>query len=201
MTGSNSGVRHVGPSEQPADERAPAALELPPFSSIYERYFDFVWSATRRLGVAPAAIDDVVQEVFIVIHGKIETLRQPESLRSWIYGIVRRTVSDHRRSQRARDASGVALAVQTELQRPLPPTPLDLTEQSDQVRLLFDLLAGIDEAKREVFMLAELEEMTAPEISEILAIPLNTVYSRLRAARLEFEQALARRNARVKWGA
>ena len=49
-------------------------------------------------------------------------------------------------------------------------------------------------------MLAELEEMTAPEIASALDIPLNTAYSRLRAARQAFEQALARHSARDKGG-
>ncbi|MEI9948842.1 MAG: hypothetical protein WDO74_07615 [Pseudomonadota bacterium] len=40
------------------------------FPAVYRDYFDFVWSCTRRLGVSAAATDDVVQEVFIVIHGR-----------------------------------------------------------------------------------------------------------------------------------
>jgi RNA polymerase sigma-70 factor (ECF subfamily) len=54
------------------------------------------------------------------------------------------------------------------------------------------LLDGLDEAKREVFVLAELEELSAPEIAQALGINLNTVYSRLRAARQTVEAAAAR---------
>jgi RNA polymerase sigma-70 factor (ECF subfamily) len=145
--------------------------------------------------VGNAAIDDVVQEVFIVIHARVHTLQKPGSLRSWIYGIVRRTVSDHHRARRTREASGVGVAVHYELERLLPKTPLDLTEQSDQVRLLWSILEELDLAKREVFILTELEEMTVPEVAEALDIPVNTAYSRLRAARQAFEAALARRVA------
>jgi RNA polymerase sigma-70 factor (ECF subfamily) len=53
-------------------------------------------------------------------------------------------------------------------------------------------LATIDVARRAVLVLHEIEEMTAPEIGRILSIPLNTVYSRLRVARGELEEALAR---------
>ena len=52
------------------------------------------------------------------------------------------------------------------------------------------LLAGLDETKREVFILAELEGLTLAEISEALGVNQNTVASRLRAARREFEVAL-----------
>ena len=167
------------------------------FETLYKQYFDFVWSSVRRLGIGPEAVDDVVQEVFIVIHSRVHTLERPEALRSWIYGVVRRTVSGHHRSQRGKEISGVSLAVEPDVQA-LPRTPLDLAEQNDQVKLLWSLLDALDESKREVFVMAELDELTAPEIAEILEIPLNTVYSRLRAAREAFEEALARRSARSR---
>src|SRR5215204_4840245 len=107
--------------------------EVSPFQSIYNQYFDFVWSSVRRLGVSAAATDDVVQEVFIVIHSRFHTLEQPQALRSWIYGIVRRTVSGHHRSRRVKEASGAALAAEP-YAHPLPPTPLDLVEQNDKVK-------------------------------------------------------------------
>jgi RNA polymerase sigma-70 factor (ECF subfamily) len=197
---SNAAARSCGRAEHVHGLALPAH-ELPSFDSIYGQYFDFVWSSAQRLGVSPPALDDVVQEIFMVIHSKLSTLRQPESLRSWIYGIVRRTVSDHRRSLRTRSRSAGALAVQAELERPKPRTPLDLNEQSEQVKLLHALLEEIAWPKREVFMLAELEEMTVPEIAEALEIPLNTAYSRLRAARIAFEEGLARRAAHERRGA
>lgn len=171
---------------------------MPDFETIYQQYFRFVWSSVRRLGVEEAATDDVVQEVFIVIHSKLCTLNKPESLRSWIYGIVRRTASAHRRTRQAKGGVFTSSASDASSLPSRDPNPLDRTEQSSQVGLLFRLLDGLSEAKREVFILAELEEMTAPEISEALEVPLNTVYSRLRHAREEFEAALARENARAK---
>jgi len=105
-------------------------------------------------------------------------------------------VSEHHRSQRTRAAFGTTLAAEAELRQSKPQTPLDLTEQSDQLKLLQSLLDELDPAKREVFVLAELEELSVPEIAEALEIPLNTAFSRLRLARGAFEQRLARRAAR-----
>jgi RNA polymerase sigma-70 factor, ECF subfamily len=167
-----------------------------PFETIYQQYFDFVWSSVRRLGVSTAAVDDVVQEVFIVIHARLDTLQQPDALRSWIYSIVRRTVSTYHRSRRAKDSSSIALAAEPELRRQA--TPFDAADQNDQVKLLGSLLEELDEPKREVFMMVEIDELTVPEAAEILEVPLNTAYSRLRAARQAFEEALARRSARVE---
>jgi RNA polymerase sigma-70 factor (ECF subfamily) len=144
-------------------------------------------------------MDDVVQEVFIVIHSRLHTVQHPEALRSWIYGVARRTVSGYHRARRVKEASGAALAVEPSAQ-PRPRTPLDVVEQNDQVMLLFNLLEELDEPKREVFSMVELDELTVPEIAEILEIPLNTAYSRVRAARQAFEEALARHSARSEGG-
>jgi RNA polymerase sigma-70 factor, ECF subfamily len=197
MIGRNSAAFVQGAPEEAVHDDQSRAVELPPFKSIYAQYFDFVWSSARRFGVQPAAMDDVVQEIFMVIHGKIGTLRQPEALRSWIYGIVRRTASDYHRKRQTRNDSDVALALHVETQG-TQLTPLELTEQNEDAKLLWGLLGEIDPPKREVLILVEVDGMTAPEISEALEIPLNTVYSRLRAARAAFEAALERRIAREK---
>lgn len=192
MAGQDSAARAVQATKAPAAAPLVGPPVLP-FETIYHQYLDFVWAMTLRLGVSRAATDDVVQEIFMVVHSRLDTLRDPASLRSWIYGIVRRTVSDHHRSQRTRAAFGSTLAAEVDLRQPAPQTPLDLTEQSDQVKVLQSLLDELDPAKREVFVLAELEELSVPEIAEALEIPLNTAYSRLRLAREAFEQRLARR--------
>jgi hypothetical protein len=59
-------------------------------------------------------------------------------------------------------------------------------------RVLQDFLASLDEDKCAVFVLAEVEGCTGPEIAERLAVNLNTVYARLRAARRHFDDAIAR---------
>jgi RNA polymerase sigma-70 factor (ECF subfamily) len=73
------------------------------------------------------------------------------------------------------------------------PTPFEQLKTNADLEFLASLLAELDEPKREVFALVEVDEMTVPEAAEVLEIPLNTAYSRLRAARQAFEAALARR--------
>lgn len=166
------------------------------FPIIFKQYLDFVWSSARHLGAAADAIDDVVQDVFIVVHAKLDTLQRPEALRSWIYGIVRRTVSDHRRSRRTRDAAEARLGVELRAGTPAQPSPLDFAESKADLELLETVLADLDPPKREIFVMVEILEMTVPEVVEALAIPLNTAYSRLRMARESFEAALARNGNR-----
>jgi RNA polymerase sigma-70 factor (ECF subfamily) len=172
------------------------AVPLPTLQTIYKEYFDFVWSSARHLGATGDAIDDVVQDVFIVIHHKLPTLQRPEALRSWIYGIVRRTVSDYRRSRRTRDAAGARLGAEFKSSRPSQPSPLEMAERNAELELLESVLSELDEAKREVFVMVEVLEMTVPEVVQALEIPLNTAYSRLRLARQSFEETLARHEAR-----
>lgn len=171
---------------------------VPSFANLYKSYFDFVWSTTRYLGVEQSDIDDVVQEAFFVIHERLHTIERPESLRSWIYGVVRRIVSNHHRTKRTRPSESDTVRMEPELVQPEYCTPQHMSEHNEKVRLLWSLLNTLDAPKREVFLLTELEEMTAPEIAGAIGVPLNTVYSRLRTARQDLEEALQRHDARTE---
>jgi RNA polymerase sigma-70 factor, ECF subfamily len=194
MAGHHPGAHALAVLESVGPGTVSAAV--PPFQAVYTKYFEFVWASTRRLGVETSAIDDVVQDIFIAIHGALPTLERPEAIKSWIYSIARRTVSNHHRAVRARGGKGTTV-VDDELESQQP-TPFDVTEKHSDLQLLASLLSELDETKREVFALVELEEMSVPEVADALDIPVNTAYSRLRTARLAFEAAVARHDARGK---
>jgi RNA polymerase sigma-70 factor, ECF subfamily len=164
------------------------------FEEIYESSFDFVWRNVRRLGVVEAAVDDVVQDVFLVVHRRLADFEGRSSIRTWIFAILFRVVSDWRRTQRRKGglASLDEIAEHDGWQDEHATCPAGAAERAEAMRLLHALLDQLDDDKRTVFVLVELEQSTAPEIAEMLGIPVNTVYSRLRAARIEFERALAR---------
>jgi RNA polymerase sigma-70 factor (ECF subfamily) len=161
--------------------------------SVYEQHFEFVWRVVRRLGVAERYVDDAVQDVFIVVHRRLGEFEGRSSLKTWLFGIARRVARDHRRRARRKDRAGELPS--GGLADPTAQTPLEAAAAAQQVRTLHEILAELGEAQREVFVLAELEQMTAPEIADALAVKLNTVYSRLRAARAVFNKAVARRRA------
>jgi RNA polymerase sigma-70 factor, ECF subfamily len=160
---------------------------------VYEAHFDFVWRCARRLGVSPHAVDDVVQEVFLVVHRKLCEFEGRASLKSWLFGITRRVVRDQRRSARRRPSEPLEQDPRDFMAR----APDEQTSLHDQARLLFALLESLDDDKREAFVLAELEQMSGPEIAEALQLNLNTAYARVRAARQAFEAALHRHEARA----
>jgi len=190
----NSAARLARESDAP---NSSSRAELPPFHVIYRQYFRFVWVTARNLGVGPEAIDDIVQEIFVVVHKRLDTLRNPEALRDWIYGIIRRSASSYRRAQTVRKLEDARYEVGSESEADSPdPTPFEHVERNADLQLLALLLGQLEEPKREVFVLVELDELTVPEVANILQIPLNTAYSRLRSARQAFEAALARHEAR-----
>jgi len=184
--------------KRPADpEASPDAGPPGDLARIYEEHFDFVWRSARRLGVPDSAVDDVVQEVFIVVHRQLASFEGRSSMKTWLFGILRNVVLRQRRSwARRREEALEESAVAADA----APADEHLAEREAR-RVLHALLAGLDDDKRAVFVLAELEQMSAPEIAEATGLKLNTVYSRLRLARAEMEKALERHRARERGGA
>jgi RNA polymerase sigma-70 factor (ECF subfamily) len=161
------------------------------FRSMYDMHVDFVWRNLRRLGVPTAEADDRTQEVFVIAHRRFDQFEdRGHGPRAWLFQIVLRVASDARRHKRRHpeDPDG-GVAEAKESTEPQQAAELARREALD---CLDKALATIDVNRRAVLVLHEIEEMTAPEIAEVLSIPLNTVYSRLRVARVELEQALTR---------
>jgi RNA polymerase sigma-70 factor (ECF subfamily) len=156
-------------------------------AEIYAAHFDFVWRSLRRFGVPPAGLEDAAQEVFIVVHRRLGEFEGRSSIKTWVFGIARRVARDHRPSSRQQPLEGA--------REPASAAP-DAAARMEAAQELAELLGKLDEDKREAFMLVDLEEMTVPEAAEILDVNLNTIYSRVRAARQELAEMVARRRAR-----
>jgi RNA polymerase sigma-70 factor (ECF subfamily) len=183
----------------PAPAAAPVGVQG--FDAVYDAWFDFAWRTARRLGVDASSVEDVVQEAFFVVHRKLPEFEGRSSLKTWVYSIVLHVVRHHHRSRRRKDGRHAPLgdAQLDDLPDGRSGGPLAAVETRDDVRRLDRLLRALDDDKREVFVLAHLEEMTAPEIAEILGENVNTVYSRLRAAKEQFEAALERQRVHDAW--
>lgn len=175
---------------------------LPSFEKIYAEHFDLVFRNIRRLGVPEAQVDDAVQEVFLVVYRKLGQFEGRSSLKTWIFSIVARVASDCRRTVRRKSphTRGPDRAVDAdEIADERVEGPHERLERLEGVRLLHRLLDELEDDKRIVLVLAELESMTVPEIADTLGENVNTMYARLRAARREFEDAVARERARDTW--
>ncbi len=174
--------------DSPVDQVQARALT---FRALYDAHLDFVWRNLRRLGVSEADAEDRTQEVFVVAHRRFDEFEdRGHGPRAWLFQIVLRVASDARRHKRRHPEDpdgGMAMG-----RASIDATQQDTVLRREQLSRLDAALDTIDVGRRAVLVLHEIEEMTAPEIAQVLGIPLNTVYSRLRVARTELEAALRR---------
>jgi RNA polymerase sigma-70 factor (ECF subfamily) len=177
----------------PRDEPQQADSSLS-FEQLYDAHASFVWRSARRLGVPDALVDDVVQDVFIIAYRRLATFEHRSSIKTWIFAILRRVVRDRKRTYARVNPPSVQSP--DELGDCQTAGPFENLEMHQARQLLHALLATLDDAKREVFILAELEEMSVPEIAEATGTNLNTVYARLRSAREAIQLAIPRLQAR-----
>jgi RNA polymerase sigma-70 factor, ECF subfamily len=178
---------------------APGSLS---FQQVYEAHFHYVWRCLRGLGVSEQALDDAAHDVFLVVQRKLPSFDASEArLTTWLYEIALR-VGRRYRTASAKDAQrrvslvppededgGAELAVP-----PNAPGGCEL-EHAERLALARRALAALDAEKREAFVLGCVEQRSAPEIAELTGVPLNTVYSRIRAARRLFAAEITRLEA------
>lgn len=177
----------------------PASLaRAPEFEAVYRAHHGFVWRALQHLGVDAARVDDAAQDVFLVVHRRLPQFVMRAPIRTWLFEIARRVASRYRR--KAAGERRHEPLVEAEVTAPTSST----LEHAEAVAIVARLLAGLAPEQAVVFVLAELEQWRAPEIAEELGVNVNTVYTRLRAARRELDRLLRRldaRDRRVRGGA
>jgi RNA polymerase sigma-70 factor (ECF subfamily) len=164
--------------------------------ALYDRYFDFVWRSLKRLGVFPSDLEDAAQDVFVVVHQRIDDFEHRATIKSWIFAIALRVAMAYRRRgwrQRSRIAGDETVLV---CARGTPEEEQSALQVAEQVQTV---LNEMDDDKRNVFVLADLEQMSGQEIAAALGIPRNTVYSRLRLARAAFADGFRRLKAKDDW--
>jgi RNA polymerase sigma-70 factor (ECF subfamily) len=164
----------------------------PSFRQIYDEHFAFVWRAVAYRGVPQSAMDDVVQEVFLVVHRKLDEFEGRSTLRTWLSAIVRNVVADHLR-KRGNQRTGQENIDEQPLRSAHDPGRA--LEQRDDVALCEQLLSAMNDVQREVFVLYELQQLTTREIAELTDTNENTVHTRLKAARKLFQSGLQRYRA------
>lgn len=171
-----------------------SSLSAASFEGIYHAYADAMWRYLKRLGIPERAREDLVQEIFLVVHHKRHTFDGQRPLKPWIYGIAFRVVSDYKKKK----ANQEILDLEAQPSGPTHENPLDeRVFAAERRRLVQRALNTLDEARRQVFVLHEFEDLTAVAIAELTRVPVNTVYSRLRSAREKFQAAVLRDIART----
>ena len=176
------------------------------FRRVYESEFQPVWHTLRRFGVWDRDLEDAVHEVFVVVHRKWSDYDSERPLRPWLVGIAFRIASDYRKkAQHRRETAKDDLEVsESPLSPALPAADAQLQQRQDH-SLVHRALSQLDEDRRNVMVLHELEGMSIPAIAELYEtmgepVPINTLYSRLRLGREHFTKAVRQLQAQDRNG-
>jgi RNA polymerase sigma factor (sigma-70 family) len=146
----------------------------------FRAHFDFVHRALRRYGAQAADLDDLIQEVFVALWLRWEQFDRRRPLKPWLAGIAFRLARNHARRRR-HEVREEPLEIEDPLQQG------EETVVAAQNRaLVLTALGRLPEKYRLPLVMHEVDEMTIPEVAEILALPLATVYTQLRRGRLAF---------------
>lgn len=180
-------------SEQPRE----AVSRRASLDQIYSEHFDFVWRNARRLGVPESSAEDVVQDVFLVIHRRYDDFREGP-IRPWIFGILSRVVRDYKRTHRRKLGRWVALEPEAAAPTYDPlSSPGSQAERAQRVNLIENLLQGLDEDQRALLVLSELEQWTLREVADYFETSISTVHSRLRVVKQRLLKAYRRAIVRL----
>jgi len=151
------------------------------FRGLYDAWFADVARWVRALGAAPADQDDLVQEVFVVVHRRLHAF-DGENMAGWLYRIAAHQVRDFRRLRWIRHIFGRSVPLSPGVPS-TGPTPLMMLETKEKQLLLERLLSTLSEAQRAAFVLFEMDGYTGDEIARIQQVSINTVRARIHRAR------------------
>lgn len=167
------------------------------FAAVYPDQAQFVWAVLQRMGVRPADLEDVLQEVFMVVHRRLHTYDGTSLVTTWLYGISLRVVANYRRRAWRRLERPAPDEPDTRSSDPTPEEALVTRQGQDRLQAILDEL---DPDKRAVFVMFEIERIPCDAIAALVGAPVGTVYSRLHSARAQFEKLVARDKARATQG-
>jgi len=179
---------------------APAAVSAAlDFRAIYERWFADVSRWVRAMGGPEAEREDLVQDVFIVVHRRLPDF-DGQNLAGWLYQIARHRVRDFRRLLWVRHLFFGAVPLSETLTKN-GASPADSLETKEKHALLERLLDKLNDTERAALVLFEIDGYSGEKIAEIQGVPVNTVWARIHKARKKLKASLAKAESRDQTGA
>ncbi len=179
----------VAPVETPSPE-GEAPLDLS-FDGLYERWFEDVSRWVRALGAGEADRDDLVQEIFLVVHRRLSDF-DGQNVAGWLYQIARRKVRDHRRLLWVKHLFGKSSLPLVDAMLTTRQSALDELETKQKRELLAQLLERLNEDQRAAFVLFEIEGKSGEEVASLTGVPINTVWARIHKARKKLQEQAQR---------
>ncbi len=164
------------------DERGPMDI-----AQLVAEHHQAVYGYAYRLTGTVADAEDLTQHVFLTAQAKLGQVRKAESVRSWLFTILRHRFVKTSRQRRPIPAGSIELNVDN------IPTPVPAAEAIDR-EALQQALDELPPAYRAVVTMFYYEDCSYREIAENLDVPIGTVMSRLARAKAHLRSALAGRD-------
>lgn len=157
-------------------------------SQLVDQHYESVFRFAYRLSGTSHEAEDISQQAFLDAQRKLDTLRDPDKVRAWLFMIVRNL---YRRRIRDRVTHGeVALEVLAD--------PVDQKRGSDErveqaldSESLQQVLNELPEEFRSVLLLFYFRELSYREIAEQLDVPIGTVMSRLSRGKKQLRERIS----------
>lgn len=142
-----------------------------------------VWRVCTALG-SRGEVEDLVQETYLRALRSIDRYRGDAPVRAWLASIARNVCADHVRVRQRRRR------LRDRLERVFDSTEVPPGDVVD------DLVAGLDPARREAFVLTQLAGLSYEEAAVAVGCPIGTIRSRVARARADLARMVAAAEAR-----
>src|SRR5262249_13886914 len=190
--GAARGRPMVDPSK--GDRRPPANAE-----QVFTEYAPRVYNLARRMLGNDADAEDVTQDVLLQVVRKLHTFRGDAAFSTWLHRVTVNAALAHRRKRSGQHERQITDPLDSFLEdgqhagpvRPWPARPEQEALDHETQQLVEKAIAELPEIYRDVYVLADVEQLPNAEIAEILGLSVPAVKSRLHRARLMMRHALA----------
>jgi RNA polymerase sigma-70 factor (ECF subfamily) len=153
---------------------------------LYDAHVDRIHRLAFKFGVREAEVEDVTQRIFVIAHERLGEVARVDDVGAWLRGIGVRVIADHHRWWRVRAVKRwlVDDAMTPDAARG---PEQDASTKQTQLRVA-EVLERMSPKLREALVLLEMEDCAPAEVATITGAPVNTVRSRARLAREQFEK-------------
>lgn len=159
-------------------------------ASVFECYHDPIYRYVLRMVREPAEAEDLTQDTFLRAHNRLETLRDSEAIRGWLYRIATHACLDRLRGRRQWVSIESADATAPTLADDRSPSAQEMTERKETSECVQRCLDLLPDTYRAVILLREAHALSAAEIADLLGISVATVKIRLHRARKKLQKIM-----------
>ena len=167
--------------------------DMDAFPEIVALYKSSVYSYLSRCGVERSFRDDLFQEIFLKIHRFAHSYQADKSFNPWLYTIVANTVRSYHRKTKIN-----VITFEEKIGLREQNSSHDLIENRETIEWLEQALQKLPMEQREALLLSTVGELEQSEVAQVLGVPVNTVKTYVRRARISLAKDLARRKAQIQ---